>query len=467
MKALLPSAPPVDGLTAGDRLLVHLRDTLRERIDTRRENLKRWRPWRELARPNQLPPTGAWFIWCLLAGRGFGKTRSGAEWVHVRGMTGDERRWMALVGKEPGNVRDQMLEGPGGLLTNTPPHERPKYEPSKRRLTWPTGAWATIYSGANPEALRGFSGDTAWVDELAAYKHPKTTWDNLMFGMREAKLADPQVCVTTTPKPIQVVRDLVEQAEREGDDGYVRITSGSSYDNRANLSKVYYDVVIAPYEGTRLGEQEIRGKLLAEVEGALWKSWQIDQLRIPPDRLSEYLIGDFLEVAIGVDPAVTSRKSSNETGITVGATGRCKCKVDQGGGVEVHGFALADLSGILTPRQWALRTRDAYQDFEADTIVGEVNNGGDLVKVNLDTVSTNLPFEDVYASRGKRTRAQPIGNLTEQGKIHHVGALPKLEDQLTTWDPHGDMDSPDRLDSYVWTFTRLMIELGGGLLWGS
>lgn len=393
--------------------------------------------WRFWLRPKQWPPEGDWYIWLALAGRGWGKNRTGAHWIHDRAMAGDETRWMALVARTPKESRDVMLTGPGGILKVTPPDERPHYEPSKLRLTWPTGAYATIYSGENPEALRGFSGDTAWLDELAAYQYPQETWDNLQFGLREAKVERPRVFVSTTPKRIPLVRELLAR-ER------IALVRGSSYENRANLAPEYYREVIEPYEGTTLGRQEIYAEILDEAPGALWTRVVLERTRVkaPPERLSR--------VAIAVDPAVTAGPRSAETGI-------------MGGGLsEREGYLLHDASGRYSPQRWATRVVELYEELHADAVVAEANQGGEMVERVLRTVpgGEHLPVILVHATRGKQTRAQPVASLYERGKIHHVGFFAELEDQYTTWVPDEDAVSPDRLDAAVWLWTYLMLGHG-------
>lgn len=391
--------------------------------------------WEFWARPNQLPPDDDWVGWVLCTGRGFGKTRSGGMWVHRRAMEGDERRRIALVSKTPGDARDDMIEGLGGILRNVPPDEVPEYNPSKRRLTWPTGAWATVYSGAHPDQARGFSGDTVWADELAAWKYPQETWDNLLFGMREAQVSSPRFCVTTTPRPIPLIKDLIQRCATS-EQWY--LVTGSSYENRANLHPIYYAEVIAPYEGTTLGQQEIYGKLLSDVPEALWRRKWIDKKR----KAWEDELPDYTHVAVAIDPAAEATDDSSETGIMVGALGR-----------NGQGYLLYDLSGKSTPEKWAQRAVSAYKEERADAIVAEVNNGGDMVRATIHAVDPHVPVLKVHASRGKRTRAEPVATKSELGKIHHVGSFPELEDQLCTWIP--GMKSPDRLDAYVWLFTYL------------
>ena len=221
--------------------------------------------WRFWARPKQLPPPGQWLVWMLRAGRGFGKTRTGSGWVHERAMA-SPGRWMALVGRVPKDIRDYMVEGPGGLLRNTAPHERPQYESSINRVTWPNGSWATIYSSEKPDDLRGFSGDTGWFDELAKFANPRECWDNLQFGMREVSADQPRILITTTPRPIPLLSEIEEKPTTV-------VVTGSSYENRANLSPIWFSEIISVYEGTLLGRQEIHAQILDEVEGRVYSSF--------------------------------------------------------------------------------------------------------------------------------------------------------------------------------------------------
>lgn len=221
--------------------------------------------WKFWARPKQLPPPGEWLTWLLQTGRGFGKTRSGGGWVHGRAMA-SPGRWCALVAKTPADARDVMIEGPAGLLRNTPPHERPDYESSKRRVTWPNGSWGTIYSSEEADQLRGFSGDTAWLDEFGKYANPREVWDNLQFGMREISADRPRVCISTTPRPLPILEEIEEK--------HTTVTvKGSSYENRANLAPEWFAETLAAYEGTRLGRQEIHGERLDDVEGRVYSSY--------------------------------------------------------------------------------------------------------------------------------------------------------------------------------------------------
>lgn len=221
--------------------------------------------WAFWARPKQLPPEGDWLTWLLQTGRGFGKSRSGGGWVHVRAMA-VPKRWCALVAKTPADARDVMIEGPAGILRNSPPDERPYYEPSKRRIVWPNGSWGTIYSAEESDQLRGYSGDTAWLDEFGKYSNPREVWDNLQFGMREASVDQPRVCITTTPRPLPILEEI------EADPTTVTV-KGSSYENRGNLAPTWFSKTLAKYEGTRLGRQEIHGERLDDVEGRVYSSF--------------------------------------------------------------------------------------------------------------------------------------------------------------------------------------------------
>ncbi len=386
--------------------------------------------WKFWARPKQIAPPGDWGIWLLKAGRGFGKTFSGAGWLHSRAMD-QPGRWCAMVARIPRDARDYMIEGPGGILRNTHPSQRPVYTPSKSRLTWPNGSYATIYSDADPDAIRGFSGDTAWLDEFAKYRNPQQTWDNLSFGMREASNDRPRRCITSTPRPIKILKTIQERKD-------CVTVIGSSYENRSNLDPTWFDELREQYEGTRLGRQEIWAETLEDVEGALWTLHLIDEHRVKdvPEEL--------VRVVVAIDPAVTATKDSNETGIIV-------CGI----GVSGDGYVLEDCSGRHTPRQWAVKAVAAYERWNADRIIGEANNGGDMIEYTIRTVDQNVSYKKVHASRGKQTRAEPVAALDEKGKIHHVGAFPELEDQLCNWVP-GEA-SPDRLDARVWGFTELMV----------
>jgi phage terminase large subunit-like protein len=388
--------------------------------------------WSFWARDKQLAPAGEWETWLIMAGRGFGKTRTGAEWIRDQIEQQGKRR-LALVARTAADVRDVMVEGESGILAISPPWNRPHYEPSKRRLIWPNGAIATTYSGDKPDQLRGPQHDGAWCDELAAWRYPES-FDQLQFGLR---LGDnPQVVVTTTPRPIQVIRDLIK-------DTATVITSGSTYENVANLAPRALDRLRRKYENTRLGEQELYAKLLDDNPFALWKRATIDQLRVTQHPA-------LTRIVVAIDPQ--AKKSSekrdmdetSETGIVVA-----------GISADGHGYILDDLTIDGTPDQWGRAAVTGYHKFEADRIVAEVNQGGDMVEFTVKTIEPGVPFKQLHASRGKHTRAEPVAALYEQSKVHHVGMFAELEDQMCQWVP-GD-DSPDRMDALVWALTELML----------
>lgn len=385
--------------------------------------------WPFWARPNQLPPPGDWRAWLVLAGRGFGKTRTGGEWIRDQ-VENRGRGRLALVAPTAADARDVMVEGESGILAISPPWFRPVYEPSKRRLSWPNGAIATTYSADEPDRLRGPQHDGAWADELAAWKYPEA-WDMLMFGLRLG--TDPRVVVTTTPKPVRLIRELLAEATTV-------ITRGSTYENAANLAPAFLEQIVTKYKGTRLGRQELDGEVLDDVPGALWTRKVLDDLRRPA-------APELVRVVVAIDPAVTSGEDSDETGIVVA-----------GRGADGHGYVLADLSCRMSPDGWARRAVNAFQDHKADRIVAEVNNGGDLVEQVVRTVDRSVPYKAVHASRGKRVRAEPIAALYEQGRVHHVGGLPDLEDQMCAFLPEGSDQSPDRVDALVWALTELLLE---------
>ena len=388
--------------------------------------------WPLVARHNQTPPDGPWTAWMLLAGRGFGKTRAGAEWVRAQVESGRVGR-IALVARTPAEIRETMIHGPSGLLSICPPWAMPEYEHTNRKLTWPNGATAFIYSSYEPDQLRGQQFEAAWCDELASWKYPRDTWDTLAFTLRFG--ADPRVVITTTPKPLSLLRELVARPD-------IVVTRGTTYDNEDNLAPSFYSRIRATYEGTKIGRQEIHADLIDQSEDALWDREWIDDSRV--ERAPESL----REVVVAIDPSVTSNPRSSETGIVVAG-------IDS----EKRCYVLADGSDRMSPSKWAERAMALYDKHGADRIIGETNNGGDLVQEVLRTASggKTFRFRAVNASRGKYARAEPISALYEQGRVHHVGTFPDLEDQMCTWTPKGPADvSPDRMDALVWAITHLV-----------
>lgn len=363
-------------------------------------------------------------------------------------MAGHMRR-VALVGPTAADVRDTMVEGESGLMAVCERYNfRPLYEPSKRRLTFPNGATATTYSADEPNRLRGPQSDGAWADECGAWRYPDA-FDQLQFGLRLGK--HPRQVVTTTPKPVQIVRTLVKQAAEPNSE--VVITRGSTQENAHNLAPSFLTAIEARYAGTRLGRQELNGELLEDVEGALWTLSVIDEHRIKLALGLDQRAGalaemrrrsiDLSRLVVAVDPPITS--TGAECGISVSAKGS-----------DQRGYVLDDRSKQGTPNEWGTAAIAAFDDWQADAVVIEINQGGDMVENTLRTIRPNLPIKRVHASRGKATRAEPISALYEQGRISHVGFFPSLEDQMTQW-VQGE-PSPDRMDALVWGLTDLAID---------
>lgn len=382
--------------------------------------------WNFWARPSQKLPAGDWFCWLLRSGRGAGKTRTGSETVIQWAMQGCTP--IALVGQTKADARDTMVEiGDSSIMKVAPPWFRPVYEPSKRRLTFSNGSVCMIYSGDEPDQFRGPQHMKAWVDELCKFKYPIETWDNLEMGLRTG--SNPQVVCTTTPRPIKIIRDLIA-------DPRTVETRGNTLDNAANLNPFFLERMQSKYHGTRLGRQELEGAILDDNPDSLWKRIDIDKYRVNQ-------IPQLVYVVVGVDPAVTSREGSDDTGIIVA-----------GKGSNGHGYIVGDYTIHDTPQKWAEAAITGFHKHQANVIIAEVNNGGDLVETNLKAVDTSIPFKSVHASRGKSTRAEPISSLYEQGKVHHFGTFPELEDQMVEWVP-GAEKSPDRVDALTWALTSL------------
>lgn len=342
-----------------------------------------------------------------------------------------------MVNDTAADVRDVMIEGDSGLMAISRPDFKPRYVPARRQVTWPNGATAICYSAEAPELLRGPQHDGAWADELAKWRNLKvrdaeggTAWDNLLMGLRVGD--NPQAIISTTPRPLPLLRSLIKSE-------LTHVTRGTSFENRPNLSPVWFKEVIQPYEGTRLGRQEIHAQLLEDSEGALWQRGIIDATRVQT-------APELSRVVVAIDPSVTGRDNSAECGIVV-------CGVDYR--EPAHCYVLDDASLLASPATWAQKAITAYHEWRGDRIVAEVNNGGEMVELTLRTIDRQIPYRAVHASRGKATRAEPVATLYEQGRVHHVGSFPELEDQLCMWEP-GEV-SPDRLDALVWAVTELCL----------
>jgi phage terminase large subunit-like protein len=388
--------------------------------------IKSWEFW---GRPEQqIPDANDWDTLLILAGRGSGKTRMCAEAVHT---WAENSNWhICLVGETVAEVRDVMVEGPSGLVKTAKPWNPCEYQPSKRRIVWPkTGTWATTYSGDSPDQLRGASSQGAWLDEISKFRYPNQVWDNLMMVLRVG--VSPKSIVSTTPRPIPLIKMLAKQAT-EGDKGVI-MRRWSTYRNIANLSERFIANRIKPYEGTRYGRQELEAEILEDVEGALWNLSRIDSLRVTGTP-------SLSRIVVGVDPP--------------GSTGG-KCGIIVMGMYADELYQLDDMSISGLPEEWGSQVVNAYHKWEADLVVPETNFGGDMVMSTIRAIDPLVPIKPVHASRGKAIRAQPISAYTEQGKIHHVGAFADLEDELSSWVPD-DPKSPNRLDAYVWAATELL-----------
>jgi phage terminase large subunit-like protein len=402
------------------------------------EQLVLARDWYMQRRQKQLWPGGRWSSWLLLAGRGFGKTRSGAEWVKAWVEEARARR-IALVGPTAADTRDVMVEGESGILAVSRREFRPVFERSKRRLVWPNGARAYLYSADRPDRLRGPQHDAAWCDELAAWRY-EAAWHNLLLGLR---LGGPRCVITTTPRPVRLVRGLVADAG-------VSVTRGATQENRANLPDAFIAEVERRFGGTRIGRQELAAELLEDVPGALWTRALFER-----EGMRVAAAPELGRIVVAIDPAASAAEDADETGIVVAGVAR-----------DGAGYVLADLSGRFSPPAWAARALAAYRDFEADRIVAETNFGGEMVEATLRALERGVPFKPVHASRGKWVRAEPVAALYEKGRVHHVGAFPALEDQLCNFAGVGAGPSPDRLDALVWALTDLMLDEtpGAGIL---
>ena len=383
--------------------------------------------WDWLGRPKQKLPSGDWITWLIMAGRGFGKTRTGAETV---------RRWakscpyVNLIGATADDARDIMIEGESGILAICPKEERPTYIPSKRRLDWPNGSRSLIFTADEPERLRGKQHWKLWADELAAWRYPES-WDQAAFGLRLGP--SPQAVVTTTPRPTELVRVLVNSPT-------THVTRGSTHENASNLAPSFLSKIVEKYEGTRLGRQELYAEILDDNPGALFKRAWIDAARISPAKLPQLSY-----IVVAVDPAATSGEESDETGIVV---------VGRDAASPTHYYVLEDVTLQGSPDEWGRAAVAAYNRNAANIIVAETNQGGEMVEAVIKAQS-EVPFRGVHASRGKAIRAEPVSALYEQGRVHHVGSFPKLEDQSCQWDPLTSRKSPDRMDALVWGVTAL------------
>ena len=395
--------------------------------------------WEFWARPEQIEPEGDWNVWIALAGRGWGKTRAGVEWVRHQIKSGKKR--IAAVAPTNSDIRRVMVEGESGFLSVCWKGDKtyrggklgyPNWSPTNRTLTWENGAKVEFYSAEDPERLRGPQFHAAWADEVAAWRNQQDVWDMLQFTLRLGR--KPRVMVTTTPKPTKLMRALIASPQSH-------ITRGSTFDNIDNLAKPFLETVKKEYEGTRLGKQELYAEMLEEADGALWTTEILDGCTIEKKDIPE-----LNRIVVSIDPAVTAKTESDMTGIIVA-------------GIDVNGigYVLEDATDRYSPAEWAAKAISLYQSYSADRIVAERNQGGDMVRRTLEAEDETVPIRLVHASRGKMARAEPISALYERGKVKHAKGLDELETQMRTWEPLGSLGSPDRLDACVWALTDLML----------
>lgn len=400
-----------------------------------------WRGW--WARPKQLlPQFGHWNIWLIMAGRGFGKTRAGAESVRELIMDHGLMR-IGLIGRTSADVRDVMIDGESGILNVFPPWFQPTYQPSRRRVVFPNGAMCITYSADQPDQLRGPQHEALWVDEPAAWRY-EDTWNQAQFGLRLGPY--PITIATTTPRPTKLMRRLVADSAPTPTPGKsVVLTQGLTLENRQNLAPAALKFLMERYGGTRLGRQELEAQLLTDTPGALWSLDNIDENRV-------YEAPELKRIVVAIDPSAKFDPEDEDVGAETGI-------VVAGIGKDGHGYVLDDASVKGTPGTWGRAAIRAYRESQADRILAEVNNGGDMVEHTVFSVlgpgEERPAFKQVRASRGKVTRAEPVSALYEKRKVHHVGVFAELEDQMCTWTP-GDV-SPDRMDALVWALTELMV----------
>lgn len=401
----------------------------------RKASLKNKASW--WLRPKQLLSNPLWFICLVLAGRGWGKTHSGAAWVIEQARQFPKSRG-ALVGATAADVRDTMITGPSGIIALSPPDFQPVYEPSKGWLTWPNGSWAKVYTADKPARLRGPNLNWAWVDELAAFRYPRQAWDMLMFCLRRGK--NPQVVVTTTPRPIELIQELWKRTQ-EGD-AAVNLVRGSTWENWFHLPQRYFDEVISKATGNQKRE-EVDAEVLSAIEGALFSKAILDYTRVRHGPV------DYGKIVVAVDPAISQGPDSDEHGIAV-----------LGRGLDLHGYIIEDASLAGSPRDWARRAYELYVKYEADCIVVERNRGGDMVAHTIRSVvregEPRPRIVEVTATKGKAIRSSFLVAIFEEGRFHIVGNDKKaLEHEMTSWVPGVSPWSPNRFDAVVWAAHEL------------
>ncbi|MFN4010578.1 MAG: DNA-packaging protein [Pannonibacter sp.] len=400
--------------------------------------------WPTFAHEHQLPPGGDWAVWLMMGGRGAGKTRAGAEWIRARALG---HRWtgeaapagrIALVGETYQDVREVMIEGVSGILSVHPKAERPQWNPSRRRMEWRNGAVAQAFSSEDPEALRGPQFDIAWADELAKWRNGEETFDMLQFGLRLGER--PRQLVTTTPRAVPLLKRLINMPG-------TTLTRAATRANALFLAPGFLERVVARYAGTRLGRQELDGELIEDRPDALWQREQLEACRVAsaPESL--------VRIVIAIDPPATATKRSDACGLVVAGIGE-----------DGIAYVIADHSlARARPADWAGRAVALWRHYQADCLVAEVNQGGDMVREVIAAADPAVPVKSVRASRGKYARAEPIALIYEQGRVRHVGPMPALEDEMADFGPGGLTSgrSPDRLDALVWALSELLLSERG------
>jgi phage terminase large subunit-like protein len=380
--------------------------------------------WHFWARPKQIAPPGDWVYWLILAGRGFGKTRSGAELV--REWIGQGFTLVNLAAATADDARDIMVEGESGILAICLDAERPRYLKNDRKLLWPSGAVSLIFTADEPDRFRGKQHMKLWADELASWRYVDS-WNQAQLGLRLG--SRPQAVVTTTPRATDLIVALVN-------DPTCIVTSGTTYENKGNLAKAFFDKIIKKYEGTRLGQQELLAQILSDNPDALWSRDLIDRARV-------LRADDLARVIVAVDPQ--AGETGAETGIIIVGIGK-----------NDHGYVLDDMTIRGTPNEWGTAVAVAYDKYKASLVVAEENQGGKMVQHVIQSVNPAARYKGVRATEGKRARAEPVAALYEQGRVHHVGTFAKLEDQMCQWTV-SDKVSPDRIDALVWGITAGMV----------
>lgn len=400
------------------------------------------KPWWYIGRPEQQTPEGDWGIWLILSGRGWGKTRTGSEtivdWIltNPTAPDGAPTEW-AVMGETFTDTRSICMDGPSGVVRALERRgllngEHFQYNKASWSVTFKTGQRIHMFGADNPDAGRGLNLSGLWADEVAKWRYSYESWhEGLAPALRIGER--PRAIVTTTPKPVRLLKEWLNRT-----DGSVYVTRGATFDNERNLSRAALTELQARYAGTRIGRQELYGELLEDIEGALWSRKDIERARIKHDE-----IPTLARVVVAIDPAVTSGEDADETGIVVaGIT------------TDSHYYVLADYTMRDRPDAWARRAVEAFNEYKADRIIGEANNGGDMIETLVRQVAPLVPYKKVQATRGKRLRAEPISAMYEQGRVHHVGEFPLLEEQMVSWTPDSS-GSPDRLDALVWALTEL------------